>query len=33
LYRSLGFREIDGYPEGESDPELKPYLLFMQFDL
>lgn len=32
LYRSLGFREIDGYPEGESDPELKPYLLFMQFD-
>lgn len=33
LYRSLGFRQIDSYPEGESDPEVLPYLLFMQLDL
>ena len=33
LYRSLGFREIEGYPEGESDPDLKHFLLFMQLDL
>jgi ribosomal protein S18 acetylase RimI-like enzyme len=33
LYRSLGFRQIECYPEGESDPELQPYLLFMQLDL
>ncbi len=32
LYRNLGFREIECYPEGESDPELQPYLLFMQLD-
>jgi GNAT superfamily N-acetyltransferase len=32
LYRKLGFREIKCYPEGESDPELQPYLLFMQLD-
>jgi GNAT superfamily N-acetyltransferase len=33
LYRSLGFRQIECYPEGESDPKLQPYLLFMQLDL
>ena len=32
LYRNLGFREIESYPEGESDPDLQPYLLFMQLD-
>ncbi|AXI53828.1 GNAT family N-acetyltransferase [Sulfitobacter sp. JL08] len=33
LYHNLGFRQIESYPEGESDPELQPYLLFMQLDL
>ena len=33
LYRKLGFRRIDPYPEGESDPSIQPYLTFMQLDL
>ena len=33
LYRKLGFYEIDYYPEGENDPELTPYLVYMQLDL
>jgi ribosomal protein S18 acetylase RimI-like enzyme len=32
LYRKLGFRNIDYYPEGENDPTLQPYLLYMQLD-
>ncbi|MCV2887735.1 GNAT family N-acetyltransferase [Ruegeria aquimaris] len=32
LYRKLGFREIGYYPEGENDPELIPYLVYMQLD-
>ncbi|MFY0690362.1 MAG: GNAT family N-acetyltransferase [Paracoccaceae bacterium] len=30
LYRKLGFREIDYYPEGENDPEMRPYLVYME---
>ncbi len=33
LYRTLGFSQIDSYPEGESDPEVLPYLLFMKLNL
>ena len=33
LYKSLGFTLIDSYPEGESDPDVLPYLLFMKLDL
>lgn len=33
LYRKLGFRKIEYYPEGESDPELQPFLVFMQLDI
>ena len=32
LYGKLGFREIDYYPEGESDPMFAPYLCYMQLD-
>ncbi|WP_246162112.1 GNAT family N-acetyltransferase [Roseovarius faecimaris] len=32
LYRKLGFREIDYYPEGENDRALQPYLVYMQLD-
>ena len=32
LYRNLGFREIEYYPEGENDPKLQPYLVYMQLD-
>ena len=32
LYRKLGFRDIDYYPEGENDPALAPYLRYMQLD-
>lgn len=30
LYGSLGFREINYYPEGENDPSLAPYLCYMR---
>ena len=33
LYGTLGFTLIDSYPEGESDPDVLPYLLFMKLDL
>ena len=33
LYESLGFRDIDPYPESENDPELAPYLRYMRLDL
>lgn len=33
LYRKLGFYEIGYYPEGENDPELAPYLVYMQLEL
>ena len=33
LYRNLGFRDIEYYPEGENDPALSPYLRYMQLDL
>ena len=33
LYRKLGFRDIEHYPEGENDPALSPYLRYMQLDL
>lgn len=32
LYRKLGFRVIDYYPEGENDSELQAYLVYMQLD-
>ncbi len=33
LYRSLGFLDIEAYPEMEIPPEFKNYLLFMELDL
>ncbi|RIV20004.1 N-acetyltransferase [Fibrisoma montanum] len=33
LYRSVGFRAIDAYPEMEIPAEFKDYLLFMELDL
>lgn len=33
LYRSLGFCDIDAYPEIEIPAEFKDYLLFMELDL
>lgn len=33
LYRSLGFRDIEPYPEMEIPAEFKDYLLFMELDL
>ena len=33
LYRSVGFRDIDAYPEMEIPAEFKDYLLFMELDL
>jgi GNAT superfamily N-acetyltransferase len=33
LYRSLGFRDIEAYPEMEIPAEFKDYLLFMELDL
>ncbi|MBS9719061.1 hypothetical protein J4E70_19215, partial [Pseudohalocynthiibacter aestuariivivens] len=33
LYLKLGFRKIEYYPEGENDPLLQPYLVFMQLDI
>ena len=33
LYRKLGFYEIEYYPEGENDPELAPYLVYLQLEL
>lgn len=33
LYRKLGFRQIEYYPEGENDPALQPYLVYMQLDM
>jgi len=33
LYRKLGFREIAYYPEGENDPKLQPYLVYMQLEI
>ena len=33
LYRKLGLREIERYPEGENAPELRPDLVYMQLDL
>ena len=32
LYRSVGFRDIDAYPEMEIPAEFKDYLLFMELD-
>ena len=32
LYGKLGFRKIGYYPEGENDPMLQPYLVYMQLD-
>lgn len=32
LYESLGFRDIGAYPESENDPELAPFLRYMQLD-
>ncbi len=33
LYRSLGFYEIEAYPETEIPAEFKNYMLFMELDL
>jgi len=33
LYLKLGFRKIEYYPEGENDPLLQPYLVYMQLDI
>ena len=33
LYRSVGFRDIDAYPEMEIPAEFKEYLMFMELDL
>ncbi|WP_420148856.1 GNAT family N-acetyltransferase [Spirosoma sp.] len=33
LYRSVGFRDIDAYPEIEIPAEFKDYLLFMELDI
>ncbi|MEO7176030.1 MAG: GNAT family N-acetyltransferase [Saprospiraceae bacterium] len=33
LYKSMGFREIDAYPESEIPEQFRPYLLFMELDL
>ena len=33
LYRSIGFRDIEAYPEVEIPAEFKDYLLFMELDL
>ncbi|MBY8975540.1 GNAT family N-acetyltransferase [Rhodobacteraceae bacterium NNCM2] len=33
LYRAMGFREIDYYPEGENDAELAPYMVYMELAL
>ncbi|MCX6218548.1 GNAT family N-acetyltransferase [Spirosoma sp.] len=33
LYRRVGFRDIDAYPEMEIPAEFKDYLLFMELDL
>lgn len=33
LYRSVGFRDIEAYPEMEIPAEFKDYLLFMELDL
>lgn len=33
IYRSLGFVEIEPYPEGQNDPRLMPYFLYMQCEL
>lgn len=33
LYRSVGFKDIEPYPEMEIPQEFKDYLLFMEIDL
>lgn len=33
LYRSVGFRDVDYYPEGETDERLGPYMVYMKMDL
>jgi hypothetical protein len=33
LYRSVGFRDIDAYPEVEIPEAFSAYLLFMELDL
>jgi len=33
LYRSMGFQDIDGYPESENDPALADHLVYMRLIL
>ena len=33
LYRSMGFKPVDYYPEGETDEALKDYLVYMELRL